>query len=194
MPKTRPVIRYKFPAEVWSDDHRKNFSMRPWVKALNSTVDTIKKLAEHRGEVIDEAVIAEKMGMTETEFRGCLSGKSKVPHKLMAELWPAYEYLLQEAVRTDKLRLLKERIAVLRRIAVKKGLEIPDEEIARRVGVSPEELTAYLDGSVEVPEGFPKIIFEAFRQDLLKNVVIETVSLTSEEYIEDLSLPEEDEL
>jgi predicted transcriptional regulator len=167
--------------------------MRPWVQALNSTVDTIKILSAQRGAPIDEAAIAEKMGMTEAEFRACLSGKSKVPHQLMVELWPAYEYLLKEVVRADKVRALKERIALVHRRAEKVEVEVTDEEIARRAGISPDELKAYLDGSIEVPEGLLQTIFEAFRSDLFKNVVMQHVTLHSVEYDEHLDLPDEDE-
>lgn len=168
--------------------------MRPWVKALNSTVDTIRKLAERRGVVIGEAAMAEKMDMTETEFRACLSGEAKVPKKLMTELWPAYEYLLKEQLRADKVNRLKARMESVYRRAAKEGMEITDHEIARRIGITPDVLSGYLDGSIEVPEGLPEAIFEAFRNDLYKNVRVESVTMHSVKYIEPLDLADEDEL
>lgn len=166
--------------------------MRPWVKALNKTVDMIKKLAKFRDLTVGEKEIAEKMGMTEAEFRACLSGESKVPKKLMLELWPAYRYLLAEHGRAEKRWMLRDHLALLQKIAVNKGVAIADDEIARRVGVSLEALKAYLDGSVEVPDGFAETFLDAFSSDVLKG--LQNVMMQSVKIIVPLDLSSEDEL
>lgn len=166
--------------------------MRPWVEALNGTVDTIKKLAENRKVAITDKDIAEKMGMTEAEFRACMSGEAKVPKKLMSELWPAYEYLLLEEVRAGRLDTLKDILATVQRQAEKYKVAITQEEIARRIDVTPETLQGWLNGSIEVPDGLHPLIFDAFRSDLFRNA--ESVRLTSTKRVRNWTLPPEDEL
>ena len=143
--------------------------MDPWVRALNLAVDNIKQLSERRGTAVTEKDIAEKMGMAEAKFRDYLSGKYKVPAKLKA-IWLAYEYLLKDKIAADRLNGLKVRMDWLQRQAEKDKVTITNEEIARRVDVSPETLQGWLDGSIEIPEDLSLVFYNAFKQDLFRNV------------------------
>jgi len=166
--------------------------MRPWVKALNSTVNSIKRLAEDQGVVIGEKEMAEKMGMTLADLMACLSGESKVPQKLLSELWPAYDYLMQDQLRAGKVEQLKGQLEMLRRLAAKDGLVFTNDEIAQRIGVPPDIFNGYLNGALEVPEGFYEIIFEAFRADVFRNIHHGHVTMRSVKSIEPLGPADEE--
>jgi len=150
-------------------------------ETLQHAVDVIKNVEERKGMAITEKDMARKLDIPELQFYAYLHGEAPTPADLPFKLNAAYNirsYMVEHSTsvhlpeptltkdgpaRTaSDRRSLKSIITLVKGIGTEKGMNITDEEIARKAGVSRQELDACLNGRRKVTNHLSTVLWSAY--------------------------------
>jgi plasmid maintenance system antidote protein VapI len=140
--------------------------------SLQSTIRAIKAFGRDVGVTITEEEMAGKIEMTLGQLQGYVDGDQAVPAGMAGRLMAAYDDLHKEIQQRNRNGRLTFTMNVIRSRGEKKGEAITEEEMARHLGMTGEELTAYLKDPGIIQEEFSALsdrLWAAY-PELFKNV------------------------
>jgi hypothetical protein len=146
---------------------------------LQHTIDLLKRCGEEKGMTITGEEMAGKIGMPLGQLQAYVDGEQVTPAGMAGRLMTAYDDLYKDIQQRNRNGRLTFTMNVIRSRGGKKGEAITEEEMARHLGMTGEELTAYLKDPGKTQEEFSALSdrLRAAYPELLKNM--RTVSLTS---------------
>jgi hypothetical protein len=110
------------------------------------------------------------------QLQAYVNGEQPTPGEIIQPLWTAYDDLYKEIQQRNRNGQLTYKMDIIRRRGEEKGMNITDEEMARHLGMTGEELAAYLQDPGKTQEEFSALsdrLWTAY-PELLKNVRIVT--------------------
>lgn len=157
--------------------------------ALLRTIDSIKNAGIAKGTTITEEEIARKTGISEKQLYAYLNGKEKIPNDFVSEVMAAYNIRTFMVRFTEEIDVpdpsqdeseigennrmsLEASISIIKAAGVTKGIRITEEEMAQKIGISKEQIHAYLNGEDQTPDDLAYRLQSAY-QNLLDTVQLE---------------------
>lgn len=138
-------------------------------------------MGRRKGMGITEEDMARKVGISELQLYAYLKGEDPVPADLPSRLYAAYNIrrhivMASKAVhiRTPEpardgpaqaasdRRSLKSIVSFIKSIGAEKGMNITDEEIALKAGISIQQFEAYLNGRKKVTNTLSTVLWSAY--------------------------------
>jgi hypothetical protein len=135
--------------------------------------------------------MAARTGISVEQLRACLNGEEEIPDDLPSRLKaasgirtmvvrsrqevniPNPETPQDEAEEAENNRIsLKAIISLIRKSGESRGMNITEEEMARKMNISVEQLQAYLKGEVGTPDNQSHLLMTVY-EDLLTSIRLE---------------------
>jgi transcriptional regulator with XRE-family HTH domain len=130
---------------------------------LQNVIFLIKSLAKENGMSVSEENMADRIGFPAQQLSACLNNKKKSPHDLASRLLDAYEDLFLANRMKDNRAFLERTIVVIRNRGLAAGKDITAEEMAGKIGMSQEQVYAYLKGEYDTPEDLSATLTAAYK-------------------------------
>lgn len=112
--------------------------------SLQSTIRAIKAMGRDTGVTITEGEMAAKIDMSVAQLQAYANGEQATPADMSGRLMTAYDDLYKEIQQRNRNVCLRSRMDSIRKMSGEKGMEITDEEMAQRLGMTGQELAACL--------------------------------------------------
>jgi transcriptional regulator with XRE-family HTH domain len=155
---------------------------------LVRAVHSIKTSAEVKGKNITEEEMAGKMGISLGQLQAYLHGEDEIPDDLLSRLKTAsgVRTMMVRSTQTvevhdrkmpgneqeqaeENRKSLKAIILLIRKSGESRGMKITEEEMARKMDISGEQLQAYLNGEAGTPDNQSQLLLTAY-EDLLTSI------------------------
>ncbi|HMH23130.1 MAG TPA: hypothetical protein VK563_15205 [Puia sp.] len=198
-------------------------------EALQRAVALIKNSGVKKGMDVTEEEMARKLDISEKQLYVYLNGEDTTPADLPVRLKSAYgirRYVVEstqvhrvreprpaedESTRSENnSKSLKATISFIKKIGKNNGMNITDEELALKAGISTKQLNAYSNGEEKIPDDLSSLLRSAYA-DLINSVRMENnretlkhtvvlirnrglgmgVNITVEEMAQKIDIPEE---
>ena len=149
--------------------------------ALRQAVDLIKKLNVKKGTSLTEEEMARKLGISDQQMYAYLNGEAPTPAGLPFKLKSAYNlrtYIVEatqiqyvrdpkpakdESARAESNRKsFESTITFIKKIGEGKGMNITDEELALKAGITTEQFYAYLRGEDKISDDLSSVLWSAY--------------------------------
>jgi transcriptional regulator with XRE-family HTH domain len=149
--------------------------------SLQATIRGIKSFGKDVGVTITEEEMAGKIDMPIAQLQAYIDGEQPAPRNMTQLLLTAYDDLYKEIQQRNRNGSLRSRMDRIRKKGEEKGITITDEEMARHLGMTGEELAAYLKDPGKTQEEYSALadrLWAAY-PELLKNsrIVSSTVQM-----------------
>lgn len=156
---------------------------------LIRTISSIKNGRIAKGETITEAEIAGKVGVSEEQLYAYLNGEQKIPGDFISRINSAFNLIitmvqftdekdfpdpLEEEIGADESnrKSLEACISIIKENGRANGETITEEDMANQIGISTEQIYAWLKGEVPTPADLTGRLLSAY-QPLLDAVRME---------------------
>jgi hypothetical protein len=148
--------------------------------SLLSTIRAVKAISKQLGRAVSEEEMAAKVNLSVEQLNAYVGGAEPVPAAVPQRLHEAYLDLYEALDQHYRAMPLRSTISTIKRMGEKQGLVITEDEMAQRVGISRAAFDAFLQEPRELQEpGELEERLKAVYRELLKNVRVESVSLTA---------------
>jgi plasmid maintenance system antidote protein VapI len=122
--------------------------------SLTAILSSRKKLAQDQGLEITEEELAARAGITEVQLSAYLNREVPIPMELINKLNTSTRDILDAAIAKQNRNNLKHAIPQIRNRALAKDLDITLGDMLFHIGLSNEELYAYLSGEQNASEDY----------------------------------------
>jgi hypothetical protein len=142
-------------------------------ESLQSMIRAIKSFGKDVGVTITEEEMAAKIDMSVGQLQSYVDGEQPVPADVGHRLWTSYDDLYKEIQQRNRNGRLRFTMDVIRSRGEKKEEAITEEEMAGHLGMTGDELAAYLQDPGKTQEEFSALSdrLRAAYPELLKNVL-----------------------
>lgn len=140
--------------------------------SLQSTISAIKAFGRETGVTITEEEMAGKISLSLSQLEAYANGEQPTPAEMAGRLMASYDDLYKEIQQRNRNVRLRSMIEAIRHQGAKQGKEITEEEMARQLGMTGEELTVCLQDPGKTQEEFSALAdrLRAAYPELFRNV------------------------
>jgi plasmid maintenance system antidote protein VapI len=161
--------------------------MRDNKESMQRAVELIIKARADKGKTVTEEEMAGKIDLSPEVFRAYLNGEEEAPDALSFQLKTAFGIgtVMVESVQRVQVRdrqppkneaerresnqsSLKATLQFIKSVGGDMGQVVTQDEMAGKIGLSPERLAAYLNGEEPVPDELAGLLHTAY-DDLIKS-------------------------